>query len=317
VRAIQVTRFGGPDVLELADLPEPQPKPGEVLVEVSRAGVNFADTHQAENSYLAESTLPFVPGGEVVGRTPDGRRVLALPVSGGYAERAVAPEQLVFPVPDDVSDGAALALCFQGLSAWHLLTTCAHLAPDETVVVHAAAGGVGSLAVQLAKLRGAGRVIATASNAEKRQLARDLGADEALDPAPDGLTERIKEANGGTGVDIVLEMIGGRAFDASLAALAPFGRLITYGMASREEPTPVSAAKLMKRSRAVIGFWLAHCLRHPKMLHDPLTELFRLTAEGRLRPIVGGEYALSQARQAHEDMRSRQTVGKLVLDPSR
>jgi NADPH2:quinone reductase len=317
VRAIQVTRFGGPEVLELAELPEPRPQPGEVLVEVSRVGVNYADTLQAENTYLTEPTLPFVPGNEVVGRTPDGRRVLALPRGGGYAERAVAPQQLVFEVPDDVSDGAALALFLQGLTAWHLLGTCAHLASGETVVVHAAAGGVGSLAVQLAKVRGAGRIIATASSAEKRQLARDLGADEALDPAPDGLTDRIKQANGGKDVDIVLEMIGGRAFDASLAALAPFGRLITYGLASREEPTPVPASKVIKRSWAVIGFWLVHCLRRPEMLRGPLTELFRLTAEGRLRPIVGGEYALSQARQAHEDMRNRQTVGKLLLDPSR
>jgi NADPH2:quinone reductase len=317
VRAIQITEFGGPEVLRLAELPDPAPKPGEVLIEVSRAGVNYADTHQTENRYIGKVTLPFVPGGEVVGRAPDGRRVLALLAGGGYAERAVAPEPLVFEVPDEVSDGGALALGVQGVSAWHLLGTCAHLAAGETVVVHAAAGGVGSLAVQLAKLRGAGRVIATASSAEKQKLAGELGADVAISPDPDGLTDRIKEANGGKGVDVVLEMVGGAVFDASLAALAPFGRLVTFGMAGREDPTPVAPGALMARSRAVIGFWLAHCMRRPEMLAGPMTELFRLAADGRLRPLVGGEYALSEARRAHEDIRARHTFGKLTLDPSR
>jgi len=316
VRAIEITEFGGPEVLQPTELPDPQPKPGEALIEVSRAGVNYGDTHQAENSYIAKATLPFVPGGEVVGRTPDGRRVVALLASGGYAERAIAHEQLAFEVPEEVSDGAALALCAQGLSAWHLLDTCAHLAAGETVVVHAAAGGVGSLAVQLAKLRGARRVIGAASSEEKQQLARELGADVVVDSTPAGMTDRIKEANGGKGVDIVLEMVGGAVFDASLAALAPFGRLVTYGMASREAPTPVAPGELMARSRAVIGFWLAHAMRRPEMLAGPIQELFKLTAEGKLRPIVGGEYALSDARRAHEDMRARRTVGKLLLDPS-
>jgi NADPH2:quinone reductase len=316
LRAIQITEFGGPEVLQLAELPDPQPAAGELLINVSRAGVNYADTHQTENTYLAKPTLPFVPGGEVVGRTPEGRRVVAV-VSGGYAERAVAPEHLAFDVPDEVSDGAALALVVQGVSAWHLLGTCAHLVPGETVVVHAAAGGVGSLAVQLAKLRGAGRVVATASTEEKRQLAGELGADATIDAGPDGLSDRIREANGGKRVDVVLEMTGGPVFDASLSTLAPFGRLVTYGMASGQEPTPISAPGLMAHSRAVIGFWLVHCMRRPEMLAGPMKELLDLTAGGRLRPIVGGEYPLSEARRAHEDMRARRTVGKLLLDPSR
>jgi len=317
MRAIQIERFGGPEVLQLVELAEPERRPGHALIRVSRAGVNYADTHQIENTYLSPATVPLVPGAEVVGTTEDGRRVVALVLQGGYAELALAPEQLLFTVPAAVSDGEALALVLQGTTAWHLLRTSAHLRTGETVVVHAAAGGVGSLAVQLARSFGADRVIATASTPDKRALALELGADVAIDPSPDGLRERLVEANGGRGVDIVLEMTGGAVFDESLGALAPFGRLVTYGMAAREVPSPVEAGGLMARSRGVIGFWLGHCFTRPEMIATALSELMGLTAAGRLRPVVGGEYPLSEAGRAHSDLLARRTVGKLVLDPAR
>ena len=317
MRAIQITEFGGPEVLTLTDLPDPEIPDGFVGIDVSAAGVNFADTHQAENSYLAQQTLPLIPGAEVVGRTDDGRRVVALVAGGGYAQRVVAHPAMCFELPDDVEDGAALALVLQGLTAWHLLRTSTHLQPGESVVVHAAAGGVGSLAVQLAKHWGAGRVIATASTEDKRELATELGADATVDPATPDLKDALREANGGKPVDVVLEMTGGPVFDASLAALGPFGRLAVFGMASRTPPQPIDAGQLMGRSRTVAGFWLAHCFGRPEMLHGPMRELLQLVSEGTLRPIVGGEYALSDARQAHIDIRSRGTVGKLVLDPAR
>jgi len=181
-------------------------------------------------------------------------------------------------------------------------------------VVHAGAGGVGTLAIQLARRWGAGTIIATASSDEKRALAVELGADTAIDGSPDGLKDRIQEAAGGK-VDVVLEMVGGATFDASLAALGPFGRLVAYGMAGREQPTPVEPGALMARSRAVIGFWLVHCIGRPEMLRGAVTELLDLVAAGELRVIVGGTYPLSQARRAHEDIRARRTTGKLVLDP--
>src|SRR6185437_7736310 len=179
MRAIQISRYGGPEVLDLVELPDPQAGPGQVLVDVTAAGVNYADTHLAEGSYLSSPALPFVPGAEVIGRTADGRRLMGLSGSGGYASKAVLPEALAVEVPDAVGDGEALALLVQGLSAWHLLRTSAKLVPGETVVVNAAAGGVGSLTVQLAKAFGAGRVIATASSDDKQKLALDLGADAA------------------------------------------------------------------------------------------------------------------------------------------
>jgi NADPH2:quinone reductase len=319
MRAIQVSRFGGPEVLELVDLPAPRPREGRLLLDVEAAGVNYADIHQAANDYLAPQRLPFVPGAEVVGRDPDGRRVVALVDHGGYAEQVLARPATTFPVPEDVDNTTALALVLQGTTAWHLLRTSSRMAPGESVVVHAAAGGVGSLAVQLAREIGARRVIATASTAEKRDIARALGADAVVDPAlseesPEALRDALVEANDGGPVDVVLEMVGGRVFDASLAALAPFGRLVAYGMASRTPPSPVEPRRLMATSRAVVGFWLMHALRLPGGLRPAMDELFALHSVGRLRALDGGRYPLADARRAHEDLAARRTHGKLVLD---
>jgi NADPH:quinone reductase len=317
MRAIQITEFGGPEVLTLAEVPEPVPGPGQVLIHVDHAGVNYADTHQAENSYLSKTTLPLVPGGEAVGRTDDGRRVVALLASGGYAERAVGGQGATFEVPDGVDDAAALAMIVQGATAWLLLRRSVHLAPGESVVVHAAAGGVGSLAVQLAKVWGAGRIIATASTADKRKLAEELGADVTVEADAEQMDVALREANGGKRVDVVLDMTGGRITDQSLAALAPFGRLAFYGMANRQPPTPIAPASLLAHSTTVAGMWLPHAYRIPGLMPRVMADLFDLVAKGRLRVVPGGEYPLSQARQAHEDMRARRTVGKLMLDPTR
>jgi NADPH2:quinone reductase len=316
MRAIQVTEFGGPEVLRLVDLPTPEPGDGEVLVRVSRAGINYADTHQRRNEYLAAAELPLVPGAEVAGvREDTGERVVAMCGTGGYAEYATAPAALTVPIPDGVEDGTALALVLQGLTAWHLYRTSARVQEGESVVVHAAAGGVGSLAVQLGRAMGAGRVIATASSEEKRALALELGADAAVDAAPEGMAERLIEANGGQRVDVVFEMAGGEVFEQSLEALAPFGRVIAYGNASGEANT-VATGRLMRRSAAVVGFWLMHLVGRPEMVAGPLTDLFARAARGDLRAVVGGTYPLAEAAQAHTDMQARRTTGKLLLDPT-
>jgi len=316
MRAIQMSEYGGPEVLRLVELPVPEPADGEVLVRVTRAGLNFADTHRRTNTYLAKDDLPLVPGSEVAGvREDTGERVVALTGSGGYAEYAVAPGALTFPIPDAVDDETALALVLQGLTAWHLYRTCARVQPGESVVVHSAAGGVGSLAVQLGKPMGAGRVIATASTADKRDLALELGADAAVDGAADGLTERLVEANLGAPVDIVFDMAGGAVFDASLAALAPFGRLVTYGIASGENNT-VRSGSLMRHCRAVVGFWFARCLGRPAMIDDALADLFARVERGELRVVTGPAYPLDQAAQAQTDLAARRTTGKVTLDPT-
>ena len=316
MRAIQQQEFGGPEVLQLVDIPVPAPGDGEVLIKVTRAGLNFADTHQRTNTYLAKAQLPLVPGAEVAGiRQDTGERVVALCGNGGYAEYAVAPEALTFPIPDEVDDATALALLLQGLTAWHLYKTSARMQPGETVVVHAAAGGVGSLAVQLGHPLGAGRVIATASTPQKRDLALQLGADAAVDAAPDGLTERLVEANLGRQVDIVFEMAGGAVFEQSLDALAPFGRLVAYGIAS-QQANEVSTGALMRKSRAVVGFWLMHCMGRPHMVDEALADLFARAGRGDLRVVVGGTYPLAEAARAQQDVQARRTTGKVLLDPT-
>lgn len=315
MRAIQIDRFGGPEVLQVLEVPDPVPGDGQIVVDVRAAGINYADTHATEDSYLAKQQLPLIPGGEVVVDLPDGRRGLAFVDSGGYAQRASVDPAKVFPIPDGVDDPAALSCLVQGASAWHLLRTSTHLQPGETVVVHAGAGGVGTIAVQLAKLWGAGRVIATASTPEKRDLTLELGADVAVDSTADDLTAVLREANEGHGVDIVLEMTGGRVFDESLAALAPRGRLAVYGMAGRTPPTPVVPAALMARSTAVIGFWLMHIARRPQLMAAAVTDLFQLIERGTLRPVIGGRYTLDTVADAHRALLQRATTGKLFLDP--
>jgi NADPH2:quinone reductase len=314
MRAVQITEFGGPEVLRLTEVPDPVEADGMQLVEVTSAGVNYADTHQVEDSYLSRSTLPLIPGSEVVGRLADGTRVAAFTMTGGYCEKALAHPVMTFPLPDAVSDGEALSLMVQGLTAWHLLRTSTHLQPGESVVVHAAAGGVGTLAIQLAKQWGAGNVIAVASTKEKLELAQQLGADSLVLAGAEDLKGALERANGGKKVDIVLEMVGGPTFDASLAALAPFGRLATFGMAGRVPSKPVHAGELTARSRAVIGFWLAHCFGNAALLQPQMAELLAMVEAGTLKPQVGGTYPLSEAHLAHEALRSRGSIGKLVLD---
>jgi NADPH2:quinone reductase len=316
MRAIQMTEFGGPEVLKLAELPTPVPDAGETLIRVTRAGINFADTHTRTNSYVQKASLPLVPGGEVAGISEEtGERVVALVGTGGYAEYATAPSELVFPIPDGLDDGAALAMIVQGTTAWHLYRTSGRVAEGETVVVHGAAGGVGSIAVQLGHALGAGRVIATASSEEKRALALELGADVAVDPAAEGLTERLIEANEGRPVDVVFEMSGGGVFDASYRALAPFGRIVAYGIAT-SEPNSVSTGSLLRHSRAIVGFYLFHCLERPAMFTDALGQLFERAARGELQPIVGETYPLADAARAQVELCERRTTGKLLLDPS-
>jgi NADPH:quinone reductase len=315
LKAIQIQEFGGPEKLEVVELPDPRAGDGQVVVEVARSGINFADTHATQNDYLAEQQLPLVPGAEVSGRTPDGRRVAVLLGSGGYAEKAVAPEALLIPVPDAVDDDRAAALLLQGLTAMALVRRCAQIEPGETLLVEAAAGGTGTLAVQLGKRAGA-KVIGLASSEEKRALVERLGADATVDSRADDLAEAIREANGGENVDAVLHMSGGAAFDAEFSLLAPFGRMVVFGIASREQ-REVSTGALLQGSKSVIGFWLIHLLMRQAEVGPMIGELFELAAAGELEVNVGEVYPLSEAARAHEDLIARRTSGKLLLDPSK
>ncbi|WP_345367058.1 quinone oxidoreductase family protein [Actinoallomurus liliacearum] len=298
----------------MSEISEPVPQTGQLSVRVTAAGVNYADILRAAGTYSGGVELPFIPGSEVIGSATDGRRVMGFTFDGGgFAEHTLLDAAEVVEVPDEVADGAALALLVQGLTAWHLLRSSARIAAGESVAVNAAAGGVGTLAVQLAREFGASRVIATASSADKRALALELGADAAVDSDPDGYPERVREANDGRPVDIVLDANGGPAIAAGLDALAQFGRLVSYGDASREGRPPIDPGSLAERNLSVSAFWLRPALTLPGAYHEPLRELLALTAQGRLRPVVGSEYPLSEARRAFEDVAARRTKGKVVL----
>ena len=314
MKAIQITRFGGPEVMHLVDLETPTPGAGQELINVSAIGINYADTHQTENSYLFPQKLPLIPGVEVVGTTAAGVRVLALVEGGGYAQQVSTYSAAMIPVTAGVTDEQALCMLVQGSTAWHILKTLGHVQPGETVVVHAAAGGVGTIAIQLAKMWGA-KVIAVASSESKRALATSLGADVVVDSTTENLGEAIRAANGGKRVNLILEMVGGKTFDDSLEILAPFGRLVVYGMASRVAPSIIQPASLMGGSKTITGFWLQHCFGKKEMMNDVIEQLFALVVEGKLKPIIGGTYPLSQVALAHTAMRSRETTGKITLNP--
>jgi NADPH2:quinone reductase len=314
VKAIQIEEFGGPEVLKLVELPDPEPADGQVVVDVTRAGINWADTHSIRNDYLAEQTLPLIPGGEVSGTTPDGRRVAAILANGGYAQKVAVPEAWLVPLPDEVSDDQAAALVLQGLTAQALLHYCAHVEEGETVVVEAAAGGTGSIAVQLAKRAGA-KVIGLASSEEKRALAERLGADATADSRAEDLKEAILEANGGERVDVVLHM-SGTGFEGELGALGMLGRIVVFGNAARH-PNELRPNYLLQTSKSVIGFWLvALVARRRDLIRSMTADLLGAVASGELEIVIGNTYPLSDVAQAHKDMQERRTTGKLLLDPS-
>jgi NADPH:quinone reductase len=314
VKAIQIEEFGGPEVMQHVDLPDPEPGDGEVVIEVARAGVNFADTHVTRNDYLAEQTLPLVPGGEIAGTDPDGRRVAAIMANGGYAQKVAVPEAFLVPLPDEVSDDQAAGLLLQGITAHALLHHSARIEKGETVVVEAAGGGTGSLAVQLAKRAGA-KVIALASSEEKREMCERLGADATADSRADDLKEAILEANGGERVDVVLHM-SGTGFEPELGSLGMLGRIVVFGNAARH-PNEVATNYLLQTSKSVIGFWLVALIaRRQDLVGSIIAELLGAVAAGELEVVIGGVYPLSEAERAHNEIKERRTSGKLLLDPS-
>ncbi|NDF93163.1 MAG: NADPH:quinone oxidoreductase family protein [Actinobacteria bacterium] len=315
MKAIYITEFGGPEVMKYLDLAEPVPAGSQVLLDVTSIGINYADTHQTENSYLSTQKLPLIPGMEVVGKMPDGSRVLALAATGGYCQKTLVNPKTVIPLPDQISDGQALAMMVQGSTAHLILKKMGQIRAGESVVIHAGAGGVGSVAIQLAKLWGA-FVIAVTSSDEKKKLCMELGADVVVDANEPDLTAALIKANNGKGVDLILEMVGGTTFDQSLDALAAFGRLVVYGMASRSAPKAIHPGALMPKSQSVIGFWLVNALADKELMAEVFMDLFGMIISGKLKPVIGSTYPLSKAADAHRDMLARKTVGKIVLDPA-
>ncbi|MCA1719225.1 MAG: zinc-binding dehydrogenase [Actinobacteria bacterium] len=279
MKAIRVDEFGEPEVLEPVEVERPSPGEGEVLIETSSAGVNYADTMRRRNQYVEPQELPFTPGSEVAGTVAEvgdgvedvnvGDRVVTLLGTGGYAAYAVAPARNLIPIPGGMDFDEAAAIPLQGLTAYHVLETSGQLKEGESVLVHAAAGGVGYLAVQMAKLMGASPVIATASTQEKLDLASDLGADVLVNYTEEDWPEQVREATDGNGADVILEMVGGDFPQKNLQCLNAFGRMVVFGAASGDRGSLVPA-ELMKNNHVVAGFYLPNIMARPELFGPSL-----------------------------------------------
>jgi NADPH2:quinone reductase len=321
VRAIVVTRHGGPEVLELQDVPAPEPGPGQLLVDVEAIGVNYRDiyeregggTHAAETPHGAgvEGAGTVAAAGAGVERFAPGDRVAWSNAPGSYAEQVLVADDAAVPLPDGISTELAAAAMLQGTTAHYLATSTYPIRSGDSVLVHAAAGGVGLLLTQIAKRRG-GRVIATTSSEEKAELARGAGADETI--GYEGFGERARELTGGEGVHAVYDGIGATTFDESLSALRPRGYMVLYGAASGQPP-PVEIAKLNAASLFLTRPTLTHYGREGEELRMRSADLLEWIAAGELDVRIGGRYPLEDAARAHADLASRSTTGKLILAP--
>jgi NADPH2:quinone reductase len=310
VKAIWFERHGGPEVLELRDVAVPEPGDGEVLVDVEAIGVNFRDVYEREQAGYG-TDAPGILGAEAGGTAADGTRLAWAHGAASYAERVAVRRDATVRIPDGVPTDVAVAVLLQGMTAHYLAHDSYPIEEGDWVVVHAAAGGVGLLLTQLAKLRG-GRVIATTSTAEKAALARDAGADEVL--GYDGFAAKARELSGG-GVAAVYDGVGRATFSEGLSALRPLGRMIVYGYASGE-PEPVPVSLLQSAGSVYVQRPTLHTYtRTPELLRARAERVFALVADGKLRVRIGGRYPLAEARRAHEDLEGRRTTGKLLLVP--
>ena len=321
MQAIRIHETGGPEVMLLEEVETPVPGQGEVLIKVAAAGVNYADLAQRQGAYLTRTHTPMTLGFEVAGTIAAlgpgvsapavGTRVIAF-VNGGYAEYAVASTSTIIPIPENLDFAHAAAFAVQGLTAYQTLRESGRLQAGESVLVQAAAGGVGTLAVQLARLMGAGKVFGTASNEQKLDLVSRLGADAAINYTQDDWVEQVKKASGGRGVDVVLEVVGGAITEQCLQCLAPFGRMVIIGAASGQR-AQFSAIQLMYKNLSVIGYWLTARMSHPDRIAAAIAELMQYLATGSLQIIVGQTFPLAEAAEAHRAIAARRTTGKVVL----
>lgn len=323
MHAIEITDHGGSDVLGVTDRPRPDPGDGEVLIDVEAVGLNFADVEHRRGRYPDGPEPPFVPGMEAAGTIAAtgpgvdravGDRVVGFLETGAYAGAVVAPTHRLFAIPDSMDARTAAGFPVQFLTAYHALYEWGDLTADDRVLIHAAAGGVGTAAVQLAAATGA-EVFGTASTAEKLSLAADLGVERAIDYEERDLADEIDRLTDGAGVDLVLDGVGGEAFYGSLDALAGFGRIVAYGVASGTTPA-AATPRLFFENRSVHGFHLGHAFEHrPDRVTAPAPDLLERIADGDLEVVVERTFPLAEAGAAHEHLENRESVGKVVLEP--
>jgi len=323
MKAVRFHGFGGPEVLRYEDVPDPAVGPGDVLVKVAAAGVNFSDLMRRAGTYNPNLPLPHHEGVEAAGTVErvgaevqgpkPGDRVLTMLGQRCQAEYVVAPASLVYPMPPGYSFEAAAALPLAALTAYHLLKTGASVRPGESVLIHAAASGVGTLAVQLAKVFGA-RVFATASSDEKLEAVRALGADETINYARENFVTAVLARTENQGVDVVLECVGGEMLAQSAKALVPGGRLLIYGRASGE-PGSLSGDVILNRNLSVLGLHLGRRPWRPDMHGEAFLEIIQLVAAGRLTPVVDRAFPMAHVAEAHAYLAGRRAIGKVLLVP--
>lgn len=328
MKSILVKERGGVDVLKVADVPKPKLEKGDILLKVSAVGVNFADIMQHQGTYPLQLPLPYTPGMEIVGIVEEvgssvsnveiGERIAAISfIAGGYVEYVLIKSEQIVRVPNEIDDHNALALLIQGLTAYLLLDYAAKIRPGESVLVHAAAGGVGNLGVQIAKLMDAGDVLGTAGTNQKRDRLKDYGVDYAIDYNNSAWHQDVLQVTDGKGVDIVLDPVGGSATRQNLSCLAVEGRLVNYGWLSGDYPhlTSEQCQNLLFKNQSVSGFAVNIVMeRHTELINIAYQQLFNWVLQGKLKPVLGTVFQLEDAAKAHQAILDRKTTGKIILN---
>jgi NADPH:quinone reductase len=324
MKAVQLTGFTGLDSLKVVEVGRPTPSKNEVLIQVKAAGINFAELEMIRGKYPAPRPVPFIMGFEASGIVADlgagvtnlkvGDKITSIVSSGGYADYATADATMAIPIPEGVSFAEANAITIQGLSAYTLLKFAARPQPGETLLVQAAAGGMGLFLVQLAKSMGVRKVIALASSKEKLELVKSLGADLAINYTEQNWVAQIEQANGGHGVDVVLEANSGEIGDTSFTLMAPFGRTVMYGAKNAQDSlTTEKVRQLIHKNQSVIGFNFPSL--RPEQVKESVPALLELINKGQVKLFAKFAFGLADVRNAFEALSNRETIGKVVLIP--
>ncbi|AOT69661.1 quinone oxidoreductase family protein [Geosporobacter ferrireducens] len=323
MKAIVIEEFGGPEVLRLKDIGVPNIKSNQVLIRTAAIGVNFADIKTRKGEFHGAGKPPVIPGLDVagtveavgadVGTLKKGDKVIAFPGNGSYAEYTVADEGLTFKIPEDIDFDTAAACPLVTFTTYNLLKPVARIQTGESVLIHAAAGGIGTTAIQMARLFGAKKVIGTVGSDEKIPVAQKVGADVVINYRNGGFSDAVKEATGGKGADIILDSVGGDIFNESLECLAMYGRLINFNSSSGTGGT-VNTKQLHSSCRSVLGFSLGTTIKQrPEMLRETAKHVLPLIQQGKIKLVISGTYPLKEAKEVHELIESRKSVGKIIL----
>ncbi|ULH15159.1 NADPH:quinone oxidoreductase family protein [Deinococcus sp. KNUC1210] len=325
MRAIWVEQIGEPETMQLRELPIPPLKPGFVRLKVDAVGINFADVLAVQGKYLTPTQTPLIPGmefagtvdavGEGVSGFTVGQAVACLGGRGGLAEYATVPAQTLVPVPEGLNSAEAAAFPVSYYTAYITLLTLGHAQPGETVLVQGAAGALGTALIQVARALDL-NVIALASTEDKLKIASDLGAHVTLLSERSDIVDAVKEATGGKGVNLLVEITGGEMVQKSLRMMANRGRVLIVGAASGEDGR-VSSTALMKKNLSVTGVWLTSMMGEPGVIEDAVAFFTPLLKSGQIRPQVGNTYSLEQSATAFRDILGRKTTGKVVIEPQR